>query len=128
GGDRRAGGDGRHLPPAGAGAGRRRLRGRRLPLDLGARQQRRGVRHHLRVGVTARARLTLVAAVVFGAASGALVGAAIALPPDGVWAATVGTALAGPVLDQRLSDDPLIRQPLGGTAPGAPARPAAAPA
>lgn len=69
--------------------------------------------------MTARVRLILVAAVVFGAASGALVGAAIALPPDGVWAATVGTELAGLVLDERLSVDALVRQVLGGTAAGA---------
>src|SRR5690606_25537974 len=122
GGHRRAGRDGRHLPPAGPGAGRGRLRGRGLRLDLGARERsrRRGLRHDLRVGVTARTWITLVAAVVFGAASGALVGAALALPSDGVWAVSVGTELAGLVpLDPRLSVDALVRQVLGGTAAAA---------
>lgn len=70
--------------------------------------------------MTARTWITLVAAVVFGAASGALVGAALALPSDGVWAVSVGTELAGLVpLDPRLSVDALVRQVLGGTAAGA---------
>ena len=67
-----------------------------------------------------RVLVAVIAAVVFGTASGALVGGYLALPSDGVWAVTVGTEMAGSVpLDPSLSVDGLYRQVLGGTAAGA---------